>query len=178
MADLGGIRSLARRYARGLADAAPKDLAAAAAALDGWRETIRHSPELSTILSDPRHPRPKRADLARELFSKLGAPPALLNLIGLLIDENRFLLVESIHGAFVEEREKREGIQHIVIETPATLADQMRERVRSRMAELLRRHVRIEEQIRPNLIGGINIRIGSRVWYGNAHHRVGQLFRS
>ncbi len=116
-------------------------------------------------------------DIARELFSKLAAPAALLNLIDLLIDENRFVLLESIHDACIAEREKREGIQRIVIETPATLADPMRERVRSRMAELLRRHVRIEEQIRPNLIGGINIRIGSRVWYGNVRHRVGQLFR-
>ena len=178
MAAIGASRYLARRYARGLADASPKDLGAAVAALDGWRETIRHSPDLSVILSDPRHPRPKRTELARDLFSKLGAPAALLNLIGLLIDENRFVLLESIHDAFIEEREKREGIQHIVIETPATLADQMRERVRSRMAELLRRHVRIEEQIRPNLIGGINIRIGSRVWYGSARHRIGQIFRS
>lgn len=178
MSSSSGVRSLARRYARGLADAAPKDLGQIASALDAWRETVRHSPDVALILSDPRLTRPTRSSLARELFSKLESPRPLLNLIGLLIEDNRFRLLDAIHDEFIGEREKREGIRHILIETPTALADQMRERIRSRMAEVLRCHVRIEECVRPQVIGGINIRIGSRVWYGSARHRIEQMFRT
>lgn len=178
MSSSGGIRSLARRYARGLADASPKDLAQTASALEGWRETLAHSADLADLLSDPRLPRPVRSDVARDIFSKLNAPPPLLNLIALLIDENRFGLLSPIHDAFVGEREKREGIQHILIETPVTLADPVRERIRSRLAETLRCHIRLEERLRPGILGGINLRMGSRIWYGSARHRMEQIFRS
>ena len=177
MGGAGGGLALARRYARGLAEAAPKDLGRAAAALDGWRETLRYSPDLSSILSDPRLPKPARAAIARDLFGRLDAPVPLLNLVGLLIEENRFELLSPLHEAFVREREKREGILHIIVETAASLADQGRERIRSRLAESLRRHIRIEERVRPELLAGVNLRIGSRVWYGSAKHQIDQLFR-
>ena len=177
MSASAGSRALARRYARGLADAAPKELSRVAEAMDGWKETVRHRPNLPILISDPRLPRPGRAELAQELLSKLQAPRVLVNLVALLIEENRFGLIDSIHSEFMREREKREGIRGIVIETPATLPDHLRERVRSRMAELLRCHVRVEEHLRPGILGGINLRIGSRVWYGNARHHIEQIFR-
>lgn len=171
------LRALARRYARGLADAAPRDLGGVSASLEGWKKTVEESADLRSVLSNPRIPRPSRAELAQELFSKLEAPAALMNLVKLLIDENRFSLLDPIRDAFIEEREKREGIQCVVIESPAPLTDQVRERIRSRVAEILRLHVRIEEHVRPGLIGGVNLRIGSQVWYGSVRQRLEQVFR-
>jgi len=172
-----GLRALARRYAKGLAEAAPRELGQALSALDGWKESLDQSPRLKDILMDPRVAKSARADLARELMKHLGAPAALINLIGLVIEDNRFFLIDPLHDAFLKEREKREGIQCVVIESSVHLPDALRERIRSRLAEILRLHVRIEEQVRPHILGGINLRMGSRVWYGSAVARLEQVFR-
>ena len=171
------LRALAKRYARGLAESAPKQLGQIASALDGWQETARQSPDLEPVLADPKIPKSARADLAGEFFAKLDAPAVLLNLARLLIEENRFSLLNSIQTEFIEEKEKREGTQRVVVETPNPLAEPVRERIRSRLAEVLRRHVLIVERVNSHILGGVNLQIGSRVWYGSVRHRVEQSFR-
>lgn len=171
-----GVRTLARRYARALADASPRDRTVIADALEGWRQTCIHTPSLPAVLKDPRVPKPRRIDLAREIFTKLGGTAILINLITLLIEDNRMNLLDSIHEVYLEEREQREGIQTVVLETAAALPEQTRERIRSRLAEMLRLHIRIVEQTRPPILGGMNLRIGSRVWYGSALNRLRRLF--
>lgn len=177
MAAPTGIRALAKRYARGLADAAAKDLGRVAAALDGWGETFRNSEDLSMLLADPRIPKGARTEIAREILTRLDAPEVLLNLVALLIEENRFRYLPVIHSEFMRERDKREGIQTVVVDTAAALSDHVRERIRSRMAEFLRRHIRIQERLQPQILGGVNLRVDNRVWYGGAKQRLEQVFR-
>lgn len=177
MASSAGLRILAGRYARALAEASPKDLSAAQAALEGWLETVRHSPELIRVLSNPRIPRPGRISIAREIFANLSAPPVLQNLAALLIEKNRFSLLPAIHAAVRDERETRDGICRAVIESPREVPEAVRERIRSRLAEIFRRHVQIESRVRPNILGGVNLRIGSRVWYGSVLHRLEQVLQ-
>lgn len=171
------IRTLARRYARGLVEASAKDLGRTGDALDGWAETSRRSPDLMRILSEPRISRDVRAALAQEIFQKLNAPEPLLRMMTMLIDDNRLAVLRMLRDAFIEEREKRENVQCVVVESSIPLTDSTRERIRSRVAEFIRNHVRIEERVNPRILGGVNIRVGSRVWYGSARSRLKQVFR-
>jgi F-type H+-transporting ATPase subunit delta len=176
MASMIGVQTLARRYARALAEVSPRDRTKISETLEDWRRTCAESPGLAGLLTDPRLAKTKRVDLARAIFEKMDCPPALMNFVVLLIEDGRMNLMGVIDELFTEEREKREGIQTVIIETAAALPEQMRERIRSRLAETLRLHVRIVEKVRPELLGGMNLRVGSRVWYGSAFHRLRQLF--
>lgn len=165
-------QSLAKRYARALADETAKDYRVVAKCIEGFLDACRDVPDLARLLKDPRVELNDRKELCRAVLEKMQAPIQVVRLGVELVVNSRLALLQDMLNFYVMTCERRQGIQRVTIQTARALPEAERESIRSKLAEWLRKDVRLEERIRPELLGGVDIQIGSRVWYGSVRHKL------
>ena len=160
--ELGG---LAGRYA-----AALYDLAETAGALDpvandlrGLKELIAASPDLAQVIASPILTREEQGRAILAVLEHAGAGDLVRRFAGVLAQNRRLFALRYIIDAFLARLAERRG----EVLAQVTSAQPLSERQIERIAESLRRStsgkVVIEARVDPELLGGLVVRIGSKL---------------
>lgn len=169
-------RLLARRYARALF------LSASAAGqvqtveedldrvLQVWGDTFA----LREVLGGVLIPRSRQKELLERLFQGRVTRP-VLNLVSLLLDERRLRLLEEIRRQYRLLADEARGIILVEVVSARPLPEEAQEALREALEKKLGRKVRLETSLDPNLIGGVRVKIGDRLYDGSVRGQLERL---
>lgn len=170
------LRGAAISYAEALTNAGR-----AADALPALREdavelvkALDAKPALAVFLENPRiSPEDKHKLVTATFEGRLH--PLALNLLGLLVDRERALLLRAILEEFLEALERAEGIFPADVSTARELADDEKERVRAGLEKFTGCKLRVHWRVRPELLGGMLFRFKDVLVDGTLRHDLRKL---
>lgn len=168
-------RSTARRYAEAAFEIAQRDSSMEAwlAALSVAEERLL-ADEVMALLSNPSIPAASRTQvLGRILGGDVIGPP--LHLLTLMIRRGRFELLPGVVREFIRLYQSLEGIVPATVTSATPLDSTEVEALGERLAVLTGKRIELREEVDPELLGGIQVRVGDRLIDGSVRGRLERM---
>jgi F-type H+-transporting ATPase subunit delta len=147
-------------------DAWERDLAALAAAL--------RNAELRRLVEHPAIAYVDKERVLRRVVGE-GVSELALNLVLLMIRRGRPGAIERMVAHFAELLRRERGIALAEVRSALPLADEQRDAVADRLAELTGAKIEMNQAVDKELIGGIAVRIGDTLYDGSVRNRLERL---
>ena len=175
------LSTIARPYAHALLLAlregkkGPEEAADLAAVLDGIAQVVT-TPELVSVIGDPKLSSEQIYDLIIAGLGQVKLPEEAVNLLKVVVENGRLEAVPEIARQFRELKNQSEGVADAYIESamPMTQAE-----VDDLVAGLGKRFPGLKltpvVTINEALIGGVRVRVGDRVLDGSIQTRLAQM---
>ena len=165
---------MARRYARAFLDAlAPERRARADDNLAAAAAVLTEPPVGPLFLHPGIAPEEKTAAMDRVFADE----PDIAHMVGVLIAHRRERLLPQVSAEFHRERLAAEGRVLATVRTARPLDPAWRDRVVAVLARVTGREVEAGFAVAPELLGGIEVRVGDRLWDGSVRGRLSRLAR-
>ena len=153
----------ARRYATALFDLA-KDKGALAeihASFAQFAETISGSDDLSRMIASPLFTREDKAASLKKIAEAGAMPDLLARFLGVIATNGRAADIPDTQAAFDTLYAKHRGVQRAVARTAKPMDDAQRARIEGIIAKAVGGDIELTTEVDENLVGGIQLRIGS-----------------
>ena len=158
-------QSLAGRYASALYELADKDRAIDAIAEDlvKFRQLMMESDDLNRLIRSPIISRSDQNSGLMAILKKAKAKPLTKKFIGAVVMNRRVFVIADIIEVFMSELAERRGeIKATVISAVELSANQLKDLTGS-LSKTLGQKVSIDLTVDTSLIGGLIVRVGSRM---------------
>jgi F-type H+-transporting ATPase subunit delta len=173
---------LAERYAQallGIVDDARKTEPGAADRVAADLETLfrlwREDAGFRAFIADPRLDTQAQRRGAFALVERAGIGTEVRNLLGVMIVNRRLGRLPEVAAAFGALLAARRGQQIAAVTTAHPLSDTQRAQIAARLTEAGYSGVQLRESVDPSLIGGLVIRIGSRLYDNSIKSKLQRL---
>ncbi len=170
------VSRVAYRYAGAALDAIPEGLDAEALLSDfaDLRSTIQDSRELLLFFQSPIISYAMKKSAVEALF-RSRMHDYVLVVINLLLEKRReSLILEIVEGMFELQR-KRLGIRVSEISSGIELDADQKKSLQSVLEQATGSKIEAEYNIRPEIKGGVVVRIGDTVYNGSLEHQLREL---
>lgn len=164
-------RLLARRYAKAFdgLSATPAEAAAACEALQAAAAALQAA---RSYMQDPAVPSADKKELVQTLF---GTQPQVAGFIQELLAAKRYHLLEACTAEVQHQLEKRQGIARAQVQTAFALNAAQQKQVEEALGHLGGQTVRAEFTVRPEVLGGLKVRMGDTLIDGTFQRRFEKL---
>jgi F-type H+-transporting ATPase subunit delta len=172
-----GVSGLADRYATALFDLADeqKALDAVAGDMKSLRAMLRDSVDFRRLIRSPVLSRQAQGKAVAALGAEAQLSPLTRNFLGLLAQNRRlFALPEMIESYLSRLAEKRGEVTAHVL-AAQDLSPQQREAVNEQLRKAVGRKVAVDLEVDPSLIGGLVVRVGSRMVDASLRSKLNRL---
>jgi F-type H+-transporting ATPase subunit delta len=168
---------MARRYAVALADVVSGrgEAREVQQELSAWEEMMRSNPQLLEVFRNPTIPYEQKRSVAAKLIARTSVRQTTSNFLQVLVQNHRLADLETINRIFAQELDRRTGTVAAEITTARPIPADAQQALRTRLAELTRKDVRLSFAIDEDLIGGVVTRIGSTVYDGSVRSQLQQI---
>jgi F-type H+-transporting ATPase subunit delta len=172
------IQSVERVYAQALLDLADDagTLDEVADEIDqlGW--LIQQQPQMLGLISSRTLSVEQRAGVIEQLF-KGRVTDLVYRFLHVVNKKNRLDMLSRIVKAVANLVDQRRGIVRVEAFVAATLPEQAANQVATRIGSAIGGRVILEQQVQPQLIGGLKIRIGDRLIDGSVATQLRRIRR-
>lgn len=160
--------AVARRYAKGLFDVAYEMnmVEEVAQDLDGIAELLEQEPSLQEVLECRRVPTHVKKEIIRNIFQER-ISPVVLGFLEILIDKHRERNFGAIRESYHDFLKKYKNIIVAEVKTAFPLEPQFEEKLKEVLKKSTGKNVEIQVSVHPELIGGLVVQIGDRVYDGS-----------
>ena len=160
-----GLSGLALRYAKALFVLAEEKgaLDQTARELAGLAKLIESSADLRTLLRSPVISRIDQARALNAVLEKLGSSPLILNLSGVMAQHRRLFALERVIRLFGELLAQHRGEIAAEVISATPLKTEHVAAVRDALKRVVGRDVALDQRVDPGLIGGLVVKVGSRM---------------
>jgi F-type H+-transporting ATPase subunit delta len=169
-------RTVARRYATALYEEA--DATGVLEDVDDdvllLRETLESNRELARFFKSPVIPQGKKEAVIQELLSDRVAG-LTVRFLRLLVHKDRETMTKAILDQYQALRDEQRGIVDATVQVARPLADEDQEAIVEALEEKTGQTVRLHVEEDEDLIGGLVIRIGDRVFDGSVRNQLASL---
>lgn len=170
------------RYAQallGLADdkrqTDPGALDRIATDLEGLFGLWRDDAGFRDFVADPRLDAAKQRAGAFAILERVGIGTEVRNLVGVLITNRRLAALPAVAQAFGMLLAERRGQQTAEVTTAHPLTDTQRAQITARLTEAGYSNVRLAESVDTSILGGLIVRIGSRLYDNSIKSKLQRL---
>jgi len=167
---------IARRYATALLE-----LAAEAGVHEPIYEELQHvaavlraSGELRAVLRNPVIRTERKRAILEELFAGR-VSELLLQFLRLLVEKRREPLLPDIITAYEELFFEHTNRLAVIARSAIPLDEELQERIIQILSERTGKQVLLRPEVRPELLGGLQIQIGDTVYDGTLQHALQRL---
>lgn len=169
-------KAVARRYARGLFDVAREQnqVDEVASDLQEVVATLRQEPELQRLLERQRVSTRSKKDLLSKLWQERVCR-LVYCFLELLIDKHRERYLEAILEVYLDLVRDLKNITVAEIRTAFPLDPQREAALQQALEVMTGKKIELRLNVDPELIGGIIIKIGDRVYDGSVKKRLQAL---
>ncbi len=168
-------RSTARRYAEAAFEIAERD-----DSMEAWLAALAVADDRLTgadamrLLSNPAISVASRTEaLGRIVGDEISGPQR--NLLALMVRRGRFELLPGVIREFMRLYRLREGIVEATVTSAVALDATEIEALQERLMAVTGQRVELREEVDPDLIGGIQVRIGDQLIDGSVRGRLERL---
>ncbi|MFN6955931.1 MAG: ATP synthase F1 subunit delta [Acetobacteraceae bacterium] len=173
---------LADRYALALLSLADDRRAADPGVTDRIAADIEALAKLSAedatfaaFLRDPRRDARQQRAVAFEILGRMGTGPEVRNLVGVLIMNRRLAILPAVCAAFGARLAARRGVETAHVVSAIPLTDTQRAALVARLTEAGFSNLRLSERVDPSILGGLIVRIGSRLYDSSIKSKLQRL---
>lgn len=140
------------------------------------KEVFAYNSDLMSVLKSPKLEIDRKKTIIKEAFASMN--PYLLNTLLLLLDHHREDEIIAVADGFIGLANDERGIAEAEVYTTRPLTDAEREAFSSSFAEKVgKKSLRIENIVDSNLLGGVRLRIGNRIYDGSLRGKLDRLER-
>lgn len=136
-----------------------------------WREDAG----FRAFVADPRLGADAQRKGAFALLDKLELGTETRNLVGVLIANRRLAQLPQVAAAFGASLAARRGQQVASVITAHPLSDTQRTQIAARLTEAGYSGIKLSEQVDPMILGGLIVRIGSRLYDNSIKSKLQRL---
>jgi len=156
--------AVARRYAQALFELLdPSTIESTRAALTGLGQAIKDSVALRHVVASPAFGAADKIAVLAELGTRMGCPPVGKTFLGQLVKKNRVGFLPEIAEAFGRLADASKGIQQITVSSATAISQAERNRISTRLRDMLKRQVDITFHTDARHLAGVQIHLGSTV---------------
>jgi F-type H+-transporting ATPase subunit delta len=168
---------LAQRYALALLELAKdrKTVDATADELESLRKLIASDAGFRAFIEDPRLDATAQQRATFAILEKIGVSGAVRNLVGVLIANRRLVALPQVIAAFAALLAEQRGQQTAEVSSAHPLTDVQRTQLTARLTEAGFSNVKLVERVDPALLGGLVVRIGSRLFDSSIKSKLQRL---
>ncbi len=172
-----GVAALAERYAAALFDLAEerRDLDQVAADLRQLRAMLEESRDLVRLMRSPIVSRLEQARAMAALARDAELSPLLRDFLAVVAGNRRLFAVPAIIEAYLAELAKRRGEVTAAVTTAQPLSETQLEALREQLRHTVGRRVFVDARVDPRLIGGMIVKVGSRMVDGSVENKLRRL---
>ncbi len=159
---IGGI---AGRYAAALYELADegKALDPVASDLSALKALIAESPDLAKLVRSPLIDRNDKAAAMNSVLLQAGAHDLTRRFIGVVARNNRLFAVPGMIDAFLVKLAERRGEITAQVASARPLTENQLASITETLRAALGGSIAVESRVEPSLIGGLVVRVGSRM---------------
>ncbi|MGF1502388.1 MAG: F0F1 ATP synthase subunit delta [Paracoccaceae bacterium] len=157
--------SVAGRYATALFDLATEEgaLDTVERDLDQLSDAIRSSTDLERLIRSPIYGREDQARGLNAVAERMGLSPIARNLLGLMASKRRLFVLPDMIRIFGQMLADHRGEITAEVRAARPLSDAQTERLAETLRAASDRTVKLEVTVDPALIGGLVVKLGSRM---------------
>jgi F-type H+-transporting ATPase subunit delta len=170
------------RYAKALLDLADDKRATDPGAVDRIGTELealftlcRDNSDMRGFITDPRFNTAIQRDRMFKVLESAGITGEVRNLVGVLIANRRLSALPSVAQAFGGLIAARRGQQTAEVTTAHALTDTQRAQIAARLTEAGYSNVRLSETVDKSILGGLIVRIGSRLYDNSIKSKLQRL---
>ncbi len=160
---------IARRYAKALFSITKneKETEAIKKELETLSNLIETNREIKNFIFNPIFGKEDKEKVLTGVLQKIGGADITKNFIKLLLKKDRIKylreIVENLSMLIIEKQNKKKA----VVITTAKLTDASLSKIKSRLSDITKKDVELEERVDDSIIGGVMIQVGSLVYNGS-----------
>ena len=164
-ADSGVVGNIAQRYGLALYELADegKNLDDVARDLESLKGLIAESSDLEKLLHSPVIDGDEKMRAMNTILERGGANPLTRRFIGVVAGNNRLFVLADMISAYLAELSHRRGEITAEVTSARPLKDDQLQQLTESLRAKLGGKVAVEPSVDPSLIGGLVVRVGSRM---------------
>jgi len=168
---------LAQRYALALLELAKEKKAVDAIAgdLDRLQDLVAEDAGFRAFIRDPRLDAASQQRGAFAILDRTGIGGEVRNLVGVLIANRRLAALPDVIAAFGGLLAEQRGQQTAEVITAHPLTEVQRAQLTARLTEAGYSNVKLVERVDPSLLGGLVVRLGSRLYDSSIKSKLQRL---
>ena len=173
------MANVAQKYAQALFDVALKAevLTQVYDELTEIHTAVRNEKNLlGTMDYEPKITANERRDMVAQVFQ--GVHPYLMNTLKVIATQRNFRMLPEIYRAFEESYYAFHGLADAYVESAASLSDEELEQVKRALLDRTGlKDLNLHSTVNPELIGGVRVKIGTKVYDGSIQNDLNQLVK-
>ena len=175
--ETAGVSGLASRYAIALFELADeqKSLDLVAADLDGLQAMIDESADLRRMIRSPILSCDEQTKAISAIGVSAGFSDLAVKFLGLLVKNRRLFMLSAIIGAFREMLATHYGEVTAEVISAKALNDTQITSIRKALEAAVGNDVTIRAKLEPDLLGGLVVRLGSRMMDNSLRSQLERL---
>ncbi|WP_442596896.1 F0F1 ATP synthase subunit delta [Neobacillus sp. D3-1R] len=140
------------------------------------KSVLVNSSDLNAVLKSPKVSVAKKKEIIKDSFSKVN--PFVLNTLMILVDRHRDDQIVDVVDQFIELANEEHGIAEAKVYSIRPLTKEESETLSTSFAAKVgKKSLRIENIVDTDLLGGLKIRIGNRIYDGSLRGKLERLER-
>lgn len=141
------------------------------------QQALKDNPTFEEILKHPKVTAAKKKEIFQKSFGS-AVNETVMNTLLVLIDQRRESVLVEMIDDYIKHANKEQGIAEAKVYTTKAISDEEINVLSNEFAKKLgKNQLRVENIIDPELIGGIKIRIGDRIYDGSVQGQLQRLER-
>ncbi|MDD9271969.1 F0F1 ATP synthase subunit delta [Paenibacillus sp. GCM10023248] len=170
---------VAKRYARALFEVAQGKgiIAQVEEELKSVASAIRDNADLQKFLNHPNIGATVKTDLLKQIFEGKVSEP-VWNTLLVLIDKGRQAILSALVSDYVKIANEALGQASATIYSAFTLTEAQQAEIASHFSKLTGKTIRATAVVEPKLLGGIQVRIGDRLYDGSLAGKLDRLSKA
>lgn len=139
-------------------------------------EYLAGSPELRAAFSSPRIDEAEKTKVIDRIFGE-EFHPVLVKFLKVMASRGRLGYVNAVRAAADDMYDEMLGRVVASVQTAVPLDDALRSQITDQLGTIMNKQVRLRESVDPDLIGGMVIRVGDRVFDSSVSNRLDKIAR-
>ncbi|PWW08422.1 ATP synthase F1 subcomplex delta subunit [Paenibacillus cellulosilyticus] len=170
---------VAKRYAKALFDIAQQQqiVAEVEDQLKLIVQAINSEVDVQKFLALPSVDASRKIELLRGVFADR-VSYIVLNTLELLLTNGRQNVISDVYGAYVKIAGESLGQARATVYTAQTLSAEELDKVAAQFSQITGKKITAEQVVEPALLGGIQVRIGDRLYDGSLAGKLNRLQKS
>lgn len=151
--------------------------------LDKFHEDIQTVAEVydtsdvfKSFMTHPVIPASEKKDAVKNIFEGKISPD-VLNLVYILIERNKFALIETILYCYEKGLDEAKNILRVEVVSAVEVDEDLRENLKNKLENRLNKSVILDYTINPDIIAGLILKIQDKTIDGSMAHKLESLQR-
>ncbi|NMD70079.1 F0F1 ATP synthase subunit delta [Bacillus sp. DNRA2] len=141
------------------------------------KDVVTNNPGLTALLQSPKLSKDKKKEIVNEAFSS--ASPFVVNTLKIMIDRGRAAQLTALADEFIVLANEERGVAEADVYTTRPItADESKALSESFASKVGKKSLTINNIVDSNLLGGVKLRIGNRIFDGSLRGKLERLERT